>query len=569
MLTLKTVSFKNFRSYGNQLTTIDLTRNKSTVITGANGNGKTTIEQAIEFGLFGEVVGINKGDLVNDINKKDCYVKVEFEESGRTVVVERGIKPAILSISVDGKLLDEEAGVVKQQKDFEETILGFNLATFKQVVSISGGNFTPFMRLPAGKRREFVEELLGLTIFSKMQKEHLATINATRDRIRDVDSEIKTLSAAIDAYKEGIRNAEENSNDQKDLARTAIEAIEAEISDLRKKIESHHSEIEKLCFDSARAANEKRTAKLGQMATISGEISAKLKDAGTKQAFFTNHDACPTCSQPIGADFKAGVISELTQTIGELQEGRKRLTAAIEETRAKNSEFLELKERVDRINYIIRLAQQEIESKAQSIKHYRKIMDQSGGESAAEAMRAKMHEKIDAATAAQREMNELLVEVQYNTLIQAMIKDTGIKSVLVKQYIPLMNQKINEYMELLGMPITVKLDETFEIEILSLYCKDRPYSTFSAGERTRIDIAILFAWRDVAKTINSLNCNVLFIDEAFDKELDADGIECFTEFLNSMGDTNVFMISHRTEIIERMRSTIKINKVGNFSRIDE
>ncbi len=569
MLTLKTVSFKNFRSYGNQLTTIDLTRNKSTVITGANGNGKTTIEQAIEFGLFGEVVGINKGDLVNDINKKDCYVKVEFEESGRTVVVERGIKPAILSISVDGKLLDEEAGVVKQQKDFEETILGFNLATFKQVVSISGGNFTPFMRLPAGKRREFVEELLGLTIFSKMQKEHLATINATRDRIRDVDSEIKTLSAAIDAYKEGIRNAEENSNDQKDLARTAIEAIEAEISDLRKKIESHHSEIEKLCFDSARAANEKRAAKLGQMATISGEISAKLKDAGTKQAFFTNHDACPTCSQPIGADFKAGVISELTQTIGELQEGRKRLTDAIEETRAKNSEFLELKERVDRINYTIRLAQQEIESKAQSIKHYRKIMDQSGGESAAEAMRAKMHEKIDAASAAQREMNELLVEVQYNTLIQAMIKDTGIKSVLVKQYIPLMNQKINAYMELLGMPITVKLDETFEIEILSLYCKDRPYSTFSAGERTRIDIAILFAWRDVAKTINSLNCNVLFIDEAFDKELDADGIECFTEFLNSMADTNVFMISHRTEIIERMRSTIKITKVGNFSRIDE
>lgn len=569
MLTLKTVSFKNFRSYGNHLTTINLTRNKSTVITGANGNGKTTIEQAIEFGLFGEVVGINKGDLVNDINKKDCYVKVEFEESGRTVVVERGIKPAILSISVDGKLLDEEAGVVKQQKDFEETILGFNLATFKQVVSISGGNFTPFMRLPAGKRREFVEELLGLTIFSKMQKEHLVTINATRDRIRDVDSEIKTMSAAIDAYKEGIRNAEENSNEQKDLARTAIEAIEVEISDLRKKIESHHSEIEKLCFDSARAANEKRTAKLGQMATISGEISAKLKDAGTKQAFFTNHDACPTCSQPIGADFKSGVISELTQTIGELQEGRKRLTAAIEETRAKNSEFLELKERVDRINYIIRLAQQEIESKTQSIQHYRKIMEQSGGESAAEMMRARMHEKIEAASAAQREMNELLVDVQYNTLIQAMIKDTGIKSVLVKQYIPLMNQKINEYMELLGMPITVKLDETFEIEILSLYCKDRPYSTFSAGERTRIDIAILFAWRDVAKTINSLNCNVLFIDEAFDKELDADGIECFTEFLNSMGDTNVFMISHRTEIIERMRSTIKINKVGNFSRIDE
>ena len=485
------------------------------------------------------------------------------------MVVERGIKPAILSISVDGKLLDEEAGVVKQQKDFEETILGFNLATFKQVVSISGGNFVPFMRLPAGKRREFVEELLGLSIFSKMQKEHLATINATRDRIREVDSEIKTLSAAIDAYKEGIRNAVQNSDEQKDLAKAAIETLETEIAGTRKEIETYYAEIEELCFESASAANDKRQTKIEQMVGISGEIAAKLKDAGAKHSFFTNHDACPTCSQPIGADFKAGVIPELAQTIEELQTGRKRLTDAIAEMRSKNVEFGELKDRVDRLKYIVKLANQKIESKTQSIQHYRKIMDQSGGEAAAEMMRAKMHEKIDAASAAQREMNDLLVDVQYNTLIQAMIKDTGIKSVLVKQYIPLMNQKINEYMELLGMPITVKLDEMFEIEILSLYCKDRPYSTFSAGERTRIDIAILFAWRDVAKTINSLNCNVLFIDEAFDKELDADGIECFTEFLNSMGDTNVFMISHRTEIIERMRSTIKINKVGNFSRIDE
>lgn len=569
MITLKKVEFKNFRSYGNTLTSIDLTRNKSTVITGANGNGKTTIEQAIEFGLFGEVVGINKGDLVNDINKKDCFVRVEFEESGREIVVERGIKPNILTISIDGKLIDEEAGVVKQQKDFEETILGFNLTTFKQVVSISGGTFTPFMKLTAAKRREFVEELLGLTIFSKMQKVHLTDINSTREKIRDVESRIATLSAAIEAYKEGIRDAEESSNTQKELAAAAISKLESEIAERHATIKDYYAEIETLCFGAAVEANSKRIAKIDQMTSLTGEISAKLGDATAKHRFFNNNDACPTCSQPIGAAFKGEVIGELTQKIEELQAGRKRLTETVEKLRAGEADFQALKDRVDRIKYLIRLSTQEIESKEQSIKEYRKIAERASGASSAEIRREKLREKLEESGAAKEELNALLVEVQYNNLIQAMIKDTGIKSVLVKQYIPLMNQKINEYMELLGMPITVTLDENFEIEILSLYCKSRPYSTFSAGERTRIDIAILFAWREVSKTINSLNCNVLFIDEAFDKELDADGVECFTEFLNSMGDTNVFMISHRTEIIERMRSTIKINKVGNFSRIDE
>lgn len=568
MVTLKKVEFKNFRSYGNQLTTVDLTRNKSTVITGANGNGKTTIEQAIEFGLFGEVVGVNKGDLVNDINKKDCYVKVEFEKAGQSVVVERGIKPNILSIWVDGVRLDEEAGVVKQQNDFEESILGFNLSTFKQVISISGGNFVPFMKMTAAKRREFVEELLGLTIFSDMQKVHLGDINATREKIRDTESTISKLTASIDAYKEGIRNAEKNDDAQKELASKAIAMIEADIEAIRETIREHHTKIEAALLEAGSPeANAKRADKMTQLIAIMGEIRGKILDAEKKRDFFTSNDACPTCSQPIVADLKDGMVHSLTCALEELQEGSNRLVATIDQTRTKVDAFRALKADVDRIRSRIEVAEAEIRTKEKSIAQYREVLS-GGASTGSDSLREKLNQNLEDLAAAKGVLSDLLVDVQYNTLIQAMIKDTGIKAMLVKQYIPLMNKKINEYMDRLGMPIVVTLDENFDIEILSLYCKSRPYATFSAGERTRIDIAILFAWRDVAKTINSLDCNVLFIDEAFDKELDVDGVECFTDFLNSMAGTNVFMISHRTEIIERMRSNIKINKVGNFSRID-
>lgn len=564
MFIVKRVRFKNFRSYGNQFTEVDLIRNKTTVVTATNGAGKSSILMAIEFGLFGKVSnGIPKPDLVNTINKKDCLVEVECESLGRQITVRRGIKPAIFEVTIDGKLVDQDAAVRDYQKRFEEDVLGFNLNSFRQIVSVSGGSYTPFLLQTAGQRRQIVEELLSLTVFSQMSLLHTANVNRTKEDLTDAESEINRLSASLKSLHRGLKAVQEQDESHR-------QQIEATIADLEGRAQTLTEDSRKLTDENdsllehvkTHKANEK---KLDQLKTYQKDIKKKQANIEKTVSFFSDNDHCPTCKQAITEAFKKASIEPLTEKRATMDRALSDLVKKVDEINSQLEETATVLDAIAANQKRIHTNEAQVSELQRQIKAQRKQLSTSAN---VEEIQTEITKTEASLELMQGRRLALLEEKQYNDVVAAIIKDGGIKGRIIDQYVPHMNNEINRYLQIMGLDISFTMDNQFRESIKSRYNDELSYSSFSAGERARIDIAILFTWRALARLKSSLSCNLLALDELFDSALDAVGLEAFIDLLRyHLPDNNVFLITHRPEVVDKFESNLRIEKQGNFSRI--
>lgn len=565
MFIVKKVRFKNFRSYGNSFTEVDLTRSQSTVISAPNGHGKSSILMAIEFGLFGKVSnGIPKGDLINSVNNRDCVVEVECSMSGKEIMIRRGLKPAIFEIVVDGNLVNQEASSRDYQTHLEEEVLGFNIGAFRQIVSISGGSYTPFLLLSSGNRRRIVEELLNLTIFSKMNIHHLANIAANREAIQSNESEIIRLKSSLESLKKGLATVNQQEEGYRKTILEGIETSKQRIAAITEEIETSNQKIESLSPQIKKL--KKSTQKRLGLLEVKKDIQKKISKLDALVKFFNDNDTCPTCSQSITTEFRESVQTpkaekktELDSALTELGKMIAGIESVIDKLQESTKEARDLEMKIHSDN-------KRISDLKKHISEQEKILNSKS------ANRQDLEDDIRLTdknlTVHKKKELELFEDKQYNDVVSAIIKDNGIKSKILTQYIPRMNQEINRYLQILNLNLNFQMDENFNEKILSRFKDEMTYSSFSAGERARIDIAILFTWRELAKLKNSISCNLLFLDEIFDSVLDEEGLESFANLLrHNLPDSNVFIISHRPEIQDKLQSNLRIIKQGNFSNI--
>ena len=570
MIHFKSCEWKNFLSTGNDPIQIQLDRTPTTLIIGQNGAGKSTLLDALSFGLFGKPHrDINKGQLINSINGKGSLVTVEFDIGGSSFKIVRGIKPNKFEIWQNGNLINQASNVRDYQKFLEQNILKLNHKSFHQVVVLGSSSFVPFMQLPAWSRRQVIEDLLDINIFSKMNmllKERNAKI---REELTDINHQIDIAKTKIDGQSKYIKNLQELNEDQ-------IEKKHESINTHKEEIKTLFDESKVLSKDlvSMLSVEEKKNKNLlkqnSQLESYALNFKSKMVDLVKESKFYEEHDQCPTCDQEISEEKKTEKITAVKAKAKELQTAEqdlnKQISSLKRETTNVTNHINELRQRQTKINSnndSISLLQKEIDKVQAEIT---KLSGQTGDISKAKKDLSSMRKGKDKATEKKLEYVE---ERTYNEVIGEMLKDTGIKTKVIKQYLPVMNRLINQYLQVLDFFVSFHLDENFDETIRSRHRDSFNYASFSEGEKQRIDLSLLFTWRQIAKMKNSASSNLLVLDETFDSSLDHDGIDNLMKILNTLDDnSNTFIISHKGDVLQdKFRSKIEFFKHKNFSRI--
>ena len=571
MITFETLRFKNFMSYGNYFTTIDILSKKTTLISSKNGNGKSSMIDAITFVLYNKPYRkINKSQLVNTINGKDCVVEISFSIGTKAYKVIRGISPNIFELYVDGKLLNQDANVADQQKYLENTILKMSFKTFTQIVILGSATFIPFLELTPSNRRELIEEILDIKIFSTMAI--------------FVKEELKIISEEINSENTKTQILKNKQISQEKLIHELSNINEQSLTDITNNIESYQKTISKLSADILELENDnaKILTQISELGFYEKEknkfeklgltIDTKLKDSKKLQKFFTNHDDCPTCGQLIDVDFKTKKIEDEENKIQTYQ--RNIINIVDDMTKAKV--FIKQKERLEKElnqkkNLLsnkkteIRLAQQSIGNLKSDLK---KVESKSNFIQNEDGELEDIKNSIDDSTKLQEFLKKKKKEYE---IISFMLKDTGIKSKIIKKYLPIFNKLINKYLHEMGFSVNFILDENFDETIKSRHRDKFSYYSFSEGEKFRINLGILMAWKELGKIKNSVNCNLLFMDEVFDGSLDNEGIDNFMRILRNLDErTKIFVISHKGDVLlDKFDRVINVTKQKNFSKLTE
>ena len=567
MINFKTVRWKNFLSTGNTFTEIDLTKNSTTLIIGENGSGKSTILDALCFGLFGKPFRtINKAQLVNSINTSGLVVEVEFTIGSRNYKVIRGIKPNVFQIYDNDKPMNQEASVRDYQKILEQQILKLNYRSFTQVVILGSSTFIPFMQLKARHRREVVEEILDIQIFSLMNM-------LLKQKLKDLQEELTSIDNRYELNIEKISLQENYIDDLKKNKDKLISSKKESIENNNKAIQvrtEQRTEMEeenKIYRNKIKDQNDTEQ-KERKLKDLRATLAEKHKSHSSMLDFFNDNEDCPTCQQHIDEAFKEEMMVKQKQEVEKYQSGMDKM----------KSELLSTKERLKEIKEIadkFRDNQLSIMSLNTSIieleKFNHKLKDEiksfnGGGVSKTDTDKLKNlkeeHEKIDGERQSAKE------ERNYVEAAKVMLQDTGIKTKIIKQYLPIMNKLINKYLTSMEFYVNFTLNENFEETIKSRFRDDFTYASFSEGEKMRIDLALLFTWRAIAKMKNSTNTNLLILDEIFDSSLDGTGTDEFLKILNTLSGENVFVISHKQDVlVDKFKDTIKFAKEKNFSHV--
>jgi DNA repair exonuclease SbcCD ATPase subunit len=567
MIHFEVVRWKNILSTGNQFTEIQLDRNSTTLIIGENGAGKSTILDALCFGLFGKPFrNINKPQLLNSVNGSAALVEVEFRIGTKKVKVVRGIKPNIFEIHVNGKLYNQDANSRDYQKYLEQQILKLNYRSFTQVVILGSSTFIPFMQLKSNHRREVVEEILDIQIFSLMNmllKQKLKTIS---DDMREVDYHYSLTGEKISLQENYIADVEQNREKIIKEKTFMIAGNEEEIFKKRSRI----ADLE----DGTSAMHDKisNSTKIEEKFNKLKDIQSQLKEkhrAHTKLInFFENNADCPTCQQHIDESFKDDMIGKENSKSEKLNSGMGELLEELKQTQAKINI-------INEVNQNIQTNRVEIAKENSSLVQLEKfnatLQAEIGGLQCGKVNRGdheKLNELKETLSGFDMQKSKLREEQTYSEAARNMLQDTGIKTKVIKQYLPIMNRLINTYLKSMEFYVNFTLNENFEETIKSRYRDEFTYASFSEGEKMRIDLALLFTWRAVAKMKNSTNTNLLILDEIFDSSLDGTGTDEFLKILNTLGDENVFVISHKQDALaDKFRSIIKFHKVKNFSHV--
>ena len=568
MIIFKTLKWKNFLSTGNFWTEIELDKSPNTLVVGTNGAGKSTMLDALTFALFGKPFrNINKPTLLNSINQKDCLVEVNFNIKSKQYRVVRGIKPAVFEISIDGELVDQVAASNDYQQILEEQILKFNYKAFTQIVILGSSSFVPFMQLSAADRRTIIEDLLGIDIFSSMNivvKERATTI---KNRAAELKTAVDTTLSKVELQKKFIEDAQKNN---KELAlRKEVEYQDqvAQIDKLTKEgelVQKHIDALLKSITDEKLLKDKQK--KLDQFeAKIESNISKVRKDI----QFYTLNSTCPTCDQAI-SNGEAKVhecnykLSGYSEGIAKLQDEYNKVSERLTEIAGIHRKISDHTSEISRINASI------VQIQKYARKLSAEIEDLQSKKVLSEDMMNVSKELVEKLESLNKERRELVDTKNYIDMAASLLKDSGIKAKIIKQYLPVINKLVNKYLAAMDFFVSFDIDEEFKETVRSRHRDNFSYANFSEGEKMRIDLALLFTWRAVAKMKNSMNTNLLILDEVFDSSLDNTGTEEFMKLINTLSDTNVFVISHKGDVLlDKFKSVVKFVKKNNFSYIEK
>jgi DNA repair exonuclease SbcCD ATPase subunit len=569
MITFKTIKWKNFLSTGNQFTEVNFTKNKTNLIIGTNGAGKSTILDALCFSLFGRSFRkINKPQLINTVNEKDCIVEVEFLIGTLEWKVIRGIKPNIFEIYCNDKVIDQVSASNDQQKWLEQTVLKMNYKSFTQIVILGSSAFVPFMQLPTSHRREVIEDLLDIKIFSSMNTVIKEKIRKIRDEVKTLELKKESLFDKVEMQKNFIEELEKRGNANINANKEKIANLDSEIVDCIKE----YTLIEEDVLKNIKKQEEVSGAsdKLKKLGTLKGKISQKVSTITVEHKFFNENTVCPTCTQEIDEEFRINKINDAQNKAKDLQSGYKELEVAIKEEEDREHQFTTLSKEITKLTHEVSRNNTKISGCQRQIRdlenEIQKLTNQLKN-------RNSEHEKLESfQETLHNTYDELAIKkdsINYYDFSYGLLKDGGVKSKIIKKYLPLINQQVNRYLQMMDFYINFTLDEEFNETVQSPIHEDFSYASFSEGEKQRIDLALLFTWREVARMKNSVNCNLMILDEIFDSSLDSSGTEEFLKIIQFVvKDANIFVISHKAGLEDRFESVIKFSKIKGFSRID-
>ena len=569
MITFKKLRWKNFLSTGNQYTEINFTSNSTNLIIGTNGAGKSTVLDALTFSLFGKPFRkINKAQLINSVNEKDCVVEVYFLIGNTEWKVVRGIKPNIFEISRNDKVLDQTSSAIDQQKWLEQTILKMNYKSFTQIVILGSTAFVPFMQLSAAHRREVIEDLLDIKIFSSMNMVIKEKIRQIREEIKTLDLKKESLFDKVEMQKNFIEELENRGNVKINDNQQRISNLDSEVDIYMRE----NSSLEESIFKYIKEQEEVTGAsdKLRKLGNLKGKISQKVSGIDKEHKFFTENTVCPTCTQDIDEKFRLDRIDESQLKQKELQSGYQELEKTIKDEEERERQFTILSKEITKLTHEVSQNNTKIFGCQRQIKdlesEIQKITSQFENRNTENEKLESFRESL------QKTYDELAIKkdlINHYDFAYGLLKDGGVKSKIIKKYLPLMNQQVNRYLQMLDFYINFTLDDEFNETIQSPIHEDFTYESFSEGEKMRIDLALLFTWREVARFKNSVNTNLLIMDEVFDSSLDGFGTDEFLKIIKYVvKDANIFVISHKTGLEDKFESVIKFCKVKGFSRIE-
>ena len=568
MITFQKIRWKNFLSTGDQFSEIDFQQNATNLIVGTNGTGKSTVLDALTFSLFNKPFRkINKSQLVNATNEKDTQVEVEFDINGRQYLVRRCMKPNLFEIEVDGQKMHKQADDRAMQKILEENILKVNYKSFTQIVILGSSAFVPFMQLSGSNRREVIEDLLDIRIFSAMNLIIKEKIRKQKDEIRVLDLSRENVKDKLDMQKKFIEELEnrgkENIQGKQDKISTLLKEQDGYVS----ANEGLELEVTGLIEDQEKVTGASK--KLRKLNKFKGQLSQKVATITKEHKFFSENVTCPTCTQNIEESFRLNRINDAQTKAKELQTGYQELEKAIKNEEEREHLFTKLSKEITKLNNGISQNNTRISGCQRQVRdlesEIQKLTTQLANRNTEDEKLKEFNQSLQNIF---KELADKKTDIMYHDFAYSLLKDDGVKTKIIKKYLPLINQQVNRYLQMMDFYINFKLDEEFSETIESPIHENFSYSSFSEGEKMRIDLALLFTWREVARVKNSVNTNLLIMDEVFDSSLDGMGTDEFLKIIRFViKDANVFVISHKADLHDKFNSVIRFEKVKGFSRV--
>ena len=568
MIVFKKIKWKNFLSTGNQFTEVNFQEFNTNLIVGTNGAGKSTVLDALTFVLFNKPFRkINKPQLANSVNERDCLVEIEFSINSRDYIVRRGIKPSVFDILVNGTELHKEADDRAMQRILEENILKVNYKSFTQIVILGSSTFVPFMQLTTTYRREVIEDLLDIRIFSAMNNLLKDKVRTQKDQIKSLDLKKQTLKEKEQMQKEFIEELENRGNANINTNQEKIAKLDAEVGIYMNENATTEEDIFKFTKEQEEVIGAGE--KLVKLNNLKGKISQKVSAITKEHKFFTENTVCPTCTQNIEEEFRLNRITDAQNKAKELQKGYQDLEETIKFEQERERQFTVLSKEITKLNHEISQNNTRISLNQRQIRDLefeiqtitQNLANRNTEHEKLEEFRENLHKTFE-------ELVKKKEEIVYYDFAYSLLKDDGVKTKIIKKYLPFINQQVNRYLQMMDFYINFHLDEEFNETVKSPIHEDFSYSSFSEGEKMRIDLALLFTWREVARVKNSVNTNLLIMDEVFDSSLDGFGTDEFLKIIRYViKDANIFVISHKSELHDKFENVIKFDKVKGFSKI--
>lgn len=567
MVLFRFIRWRNLLSTGNYFTEIKLDSNTNTLVVGENGSGKSTMLDALCFALFGKAFrNINKPQLLNSINGKDCVVEVEFDTNNRTYKVVRGIKPNVFQIYQDGELINQDAASRDYQELLEKIILKLNYKSFTQIVILGSASFVPFMQLSASDRRAIIEDLLDIQIFSAMNGIVKDRLSENKDSMNTMKYEIELAQQRYDLEKKRLDEIQQNNEEQIRLYlaevetnKTVITNLQEENANLTNHVTTHTNEV---------ALQNETQAKLTKLGKLESQIESNLSKFRKDINFFEHNDNCPTCRQEIALDFKESELNELQEKTKQCESGLKQLEEKLLQEQAKLNRIAEIQSYIQSLQIKIATNTATITQTDVYIKRIEKQIEELKALKVSDSDATELNAIKDSLNDLKRNLRELIDDKNYFEIAGNLLKDSGIKTKIIKQYLPIINKLVNKYLSSLDFFVNFTLDESFKETIKSRYRDEFSYANFSEGEKQRIDMALMLTWRAIAKLKNSTNTNLLILDEVFDSSLDTSGTEDLMKILHMLEDVSLFVISHKGDVLlDKFTNIIRFEKHKNFSRI--